>query len=168
MRALAAVCCLVVACKVNPVDEPAAGVPNPRPLAFGLSSYATLAEGRARFGPNAAWSVDERRKAAQGSCPRFDETNASVKRVADLGEVGDLRLAFINGRLYSILFYPDHFDAYLTKLEANGTRFDKDGFTSTGLGARAWTAASTIRPRFVAWSDQNIESEIHWFIRTCS
>jgi len=114
------------------------------------------------------WSVDERRKAAQGGCPRFDETNASVKRVADLGEVGDLRLDFINGRLYSILFYPDRFDAYLAKLEANGTRFDKDGFTVTALGVRAWTAPSATRPRFVAWSDQNIRSEIHWFTRACS
>ena len=133
----------MVACTAGRLPEPGASGGAPVELEFGLSSYATPGQIRKQLQADASWTTSDRRARTRTGCPRFAETKITVPRFAAHGFAGSLRLDFINGHLFRILFYLDEAARYIDWLRTHGVMLNSVGvaFPSPGAVYDALTVA---------------------------
>ena len=118
---LAVAVSLLVSCNLLPIPEPAGGTKHTVP-----------------------WAASTHPGPPRRRCPRFDETNVDVANANITNGPGSLRLDFANNKLYTIIFYPDHFDAYVAGLRFRGLRFDSGGTSEPAPGVRAWLSPAHV------------------------
>ena len=158
---------LLASCRA-PVPEPGAGSPDPLPLAFGFSSYASISAARRVLPADSPWEVRERPNPRRGGCSRFDETNVTVAGFVTGDFRGELRLNFINDKLYRVLFSPDAPAAYFAWLRTHEGVFMHGMVNSPSRGVTALISFGPPMAQFASWTSDKLQDEVHRWIKRCS
>ncbi len=158
----------LLACGRSEIAEPAALARPAADLHFGLSSYLTPAEVQERIRSADSVVLEDSPVPPRGQCPRFDQLSLSFRDRSDLDHLGELQAQFVNGRLYSIWFYPAEYSSYVSALSDAGLSPDADGEFSPSAHVRGWTYTQFDGRKYVAWEDRRVADEVRAWIMACS
>jgi hypothetical protein len=168
LTGIAVVAITLLACGRSEIAEPAAREHAAARFRFGLSSYLTPDEVRELMAPVGPVVLEDSPAPPRGSCPRFDQLSLSFPDRSDLDHLGELQAQFINGRLYSVWFYPREYSSYLSALSDAGVVPDADGEFSPSAHVRGWTYTAFDGRKYVAWEDSRVAEEVRAWIMACS
>ncbi len=158
---------LLAGCWSNPLVEPGAIARTPATLRFGLTSYASPDEVRSIMG-NMSPEVILDDSPPTGDCPPYDQLWLAFKDQQDLGHSGELYVGFINGRLWTVTFFPDDYDSYVSALSESGTALNSQGEFSPSANVHGRTDTAFDGRWYVDWEDVRLSEEMGNWMSACS